>query len=256
MLGMLFSLLPAATAVPHDRVLLFSGVGASAVLSWFLIRIFHDQQYPARLARFHVKAVGVFLVVCHLILSPLLMPLMAYSVKFWSDQIDAEPTKFAALDDIESRRLVLFGPPLGSALAILPLRYYRQERIPERIWTISTLNKDFQFEQVGQNELLVRLDEGFIQHAEAAVRDFNRYPFREGEQVQLSGLAIAIEDLNDKGMPTQLRLIFDRPLVDSNLVFLRWSAKEKRYEEVIWREDEGGPIPGSLGAASMSPHFL
>src|SRR5690606_1296957 len=43
LLGMLFSLVPATTALPQDRVLTFAGIGASAVLAHFIFVVFRQK---------------------------------------------------------------------------------------------------------------------------------------------------------------------------------------------------------------------
>ena len=232
LLGMFFSLLPATTALPHDRVLIFTGMGASAVLAHFLHAVFRDRAQIKWIPGMVVKLIASVLVLLHLILSPLLMPLMAYSPKIWSSQISQRPSYFPDIPDIQSKRLVIFGAPLASALAIAPFRYYRQQPVPERIWVISSLNKDFQFDETKPNQIEVKLADGFIQGPESAVRDFKKFPFHSGEQVKLSGLDIEVDDLNKNGMPTILKLTFDRPVAGSNILFLRWDAKTKAYKRI------------------------
>lgn len=233
LLGMLFSLLPATTALPHDRVLVFAGMGASPVLAFFIHKIFiQKERYPA-LPNMLAKAIGGLLILIHLILSPLLMPLMAYSTKVWADQISQEPSRLAGIQDLQSKRLVIFGPPLASSLAIAPFRFYRQETIPERLWVISSLDQPFHFTVTGVNQVKVALDKGFLQGAEVAVRDFTKYPFHQGDNVTLSGLVITIDSLNEQGMPQTLTLTFDRALTDKSLLFLRWNSKTNSYDHIL-----------------------
>lgn len=234
LLGMLFSLLPAATALPHDRVLIFAGIGAAPALACFIHTVLSRKQSINFLPRPFATGVAMLLVLIHGIISPLLLPLMAYSTKIWSNQISQQPSHFPMLDTIEKDRLVLFGTPIASALAIAPFRFYRQEEIPEKIWIISTLDEAFAFKQIDTHTLQVQLDSGFIQLAEEALRDLEKYPFREQDTTRLNGLTVVISNLNAEGKPTRLTLTFDRPLVNSDLKFLRWNAATNNYEPITF----------------------
>lgn len=235
LLGMVFSVLPAATALPHDRVLLFAGAGACAALANLLLSALPKSASIPGLPVFYTKPIAYLLVLIHLILSPLLLPLMAYSTKLWASLIPQQPSYFPDLEPVDQQRLVLFGAPLPSALAIAPFRFYRQESIPERIWTISTLDAEFQFTPIADNTLQIDLPAGFIQLGEIKVRDLQRFPFREGETIALSGMTITVSNLNSEGKPTRLTLTFDRPLTDHHLKFLRWNSKQKDYEPLVFQ---------------------
>lgn len=229
-LGMLFSLVPTASALPQDRVLLFAGVGASAVLARFLQVIWQDR--PVRGAGSRWLAGG--LVLLHLVLAPLLLPVTSYSPRlFWSAMISQEPSRFAGLEKVGEKRLVLVGVPLASALAIAPFRFYRGEPVPERLWLLSSLTLPMAFQREGDRVVVVTLPSGFIQGTETSVRDFQRFPFREGETIRLDGLSIEIGALNAKGMPVRLRLHFDEPLDQGRVEFLRWDTAENRFQTMV-----------------------
>lgn len=230
LLGMLLSLVPATTALPQDRVLTFTGVGASAALAHFLYLVFRQKKSVSFLPRWSTLTVAGLLAVLHLLLSPLLLPFASYSTKMLSDNlISTKPSEFAGIDDIENKRVVLLGTPLASSLAIAPLRFYRGEPIPERLWLLSSLDKEFEVTRTGNKEVIVSLESGFIQGPEIGVRDFVRFPFTHGEQIRLDGMTIEIRSFNDKGMPTQLALQFEQPLETMNVLFLHWSRETESY---------------------------
>jgi hypothetical protein len=231
LLGMFFSLVPATTALPQDRVLTFTGIGASAVLAHFLVIVFRQKAAVGFFPRWSATAVGGLLIVLHLVLSPLLLPIASYGTKiFWSSLISQKPSEFDGIADIEHKRLVLIGSPLASSLAIAPFRFYRGEPIPERIWFLTSLDEEIVISRKSDNEIQLSLESGFIQGPEAAVRDFNRFPFRTGDTISLNGLAITVDNLNEQGKPTRLTLTFDQAIEHSILIFLRWNRATDSYE--------------------------
>lgn len=235
LLGMLFSLVPATTALPQDRVLTFTGIGASAALAHFLLLVFKARLPVAPFPVWSSKLVAGLLLVIHLILSPLLLPLTSYSTRiFWSNLISQKPSEFPGIADIGQKRLVILGAPLASALAIAPFRFYRGEPVPQRIWLLSSLDEDIKCEWKSPREAVLTLDSGFIKGAEKSVRDFAHFPFAAGDTVTLDGLVIRVDALNDQGMPTRLHLQFSPDTNLQDLLFLRWDSKTETYRQLVF----------------------
>ena len=232
--GMIFSILPALTALPHDRLLMFTGIGAAAIMGDFLASLFVQKYRPAgKLLKKTVVGVAGLLFILHLVISPLLLPVMSYSTKIWADLIPTGPTYFSDIDDIETKQLVIFGPPIASALAIGPMRFYREDPMPDRLWTITSQPDPLTFETINPSTLKVSNPLGFMrEQTEKAFRDTQKHPLEEGEETRLSGLTISIHDLNTDGIPTTLTLTFDKKISDDTLVFLQWSESENRYSQL------------------------
>ena len=229
--GMLFAMLPTLAALPHDRLLLIPSIGAAGLLGETLHFLFFRRARPLnKLASRYATVVGGLLVGFHMILSPLLLPLMAYSPNIWARMVPEQPTVFNAVKDIEQKQLVLFGTPLASSVAIAPLRFFRDEPLPERVWTITTLDDDIEFRVIDLHNLEITNSEGFIRGIEKSIRDLEKYPLVQGQSIPLTGLEIEVKALNEQGHPTTLMLTFSRPLNSENLVFLRWHPESKQYE--------------------------
>ncbi|MDY6920547.1 MAG: hypothetical protein SV765_10100 [Pseudomonadota bacterium] len=232
--GMLFCLLPVLAAAPYDRLLLFPGIGASALLARFIHTLWIQKIRPRNLLlKSYSLAVFGLLVMLHLFLSPVLLPVMSYSTKIMADQVDLTPTEFPGVEDIANKRLVLFSPPLASSVAIAAARFYRQEPIPQRIWTVTSRNGEMTIRKTGPNEVTVEREAGFISgQVESAVRDLARYPYRENDAVMLSGLSIRTRQVDEKGRPHQLQLEFDAPVSADDYLFLQWNKEDKAWHRI------------------------
>lgn len=233
--GMLFSILPALAASPYDRLLLFPGIGAAGLLGNFIYSLWVKKQRPEnRGLKLYTLTVFGILALFHLILAPILLPLMTYSTKLMAAAVSDQPSYFADIEDIEDKRLILFSPPLASSLAIAGLRFYRNEPMPERIWTITTLDGELDT-LVRGNELILTREGGFMGNAtEESVRDLEKYPFKRGDRVALSGLTIEVSKINPAGRPLQLTLIFNEPVASDKYQFLKWNPTEHRYDKVLF----------------------
>ncbi len=242
--GMLFSVLPALAASPYDRLLLFPGIGAAALLAGFIHKLWMLKERPHNPA-FKYYSLFVFgvMFLFHLILSPLLMPVMTYSTKLMAQAVSDQPSYFESLDSINEdniadKKLILFSPPLASSLAIAGLRFHRDAPIPERIWTITTLKDDMQF-TVADNVLTLSRPNGFLDSAtEQSVRNLAKYPFKPGDTVALSGLSIEVSQTNADGKPMQLKLIFDNPVNSAEYEFLQWNSERAEYETMSFPQPD------------------
>ncbi len=233
--GMLFSLFPVLVALPHDRLLLFAGIGAAALLAETLHFLFIRKACPlSAKANRYCAIVGRVLIVFHLILAPLLMPIMVFSPKVWADLVPTKPTYFDSVAEIGQKQLVLFATPMPSSVAIAPLRFYRGDALPKKVWTITTLDVPVEFNIKDLHTVQAVTEGGFIQGVETSFRDLELYPFQVGEQIKLNGLTITIIELNPEGHPKRINLKFQEALSSENLVFLRWNQQVKDYQPIVF----------------------
>jgi len=228
--GMLCSIFPALAASPYDRLLLFPGIGAAGLLAGFLCALY-DPSAPKKTVATGTMLVAYLMIALHLVIAPLLLPVMSYSTRWMAQAVPIAPSRFPEIEHIESKKLILFSTPLASSLALAAFRFYRHEPIPERIWTITTLPGSLDFTPEG-NTLTITRQNGFLSNPiEETVRDLKLNPFKENEQVKLSGLSIEVEQLED-GKPRRLKLTFTDDVQNDEYVFLQWNNATSSYERI------------------------
>ncbi|MCG8671765.1 MAG: hypothetical protein MI867_20340 [Pseudomonadales bacterium] len=242
--GALFSALPVCSALPHDRLLLFIGVGAIGLILEVLRLSAQDHQ---DIDRFKGKPTlrtiipngsrGMrFLFSCffgfHLIISPLFLPFMAYSPKLWADQIDMAPASFPKIANLSEKHLILFNVPISSSQALTVWRFNNGKEIPRRLLPISNYVSELTLTKTAVNEFEISKENGFIQNGEESVRNLSTQPFRLGEQVHLNGLTISIIEINEANRPSRIKLAFEPNFKQENLVFLSWDKENNQYLEI------------------------
>ena len=112
-LGMVMSLVPICAVYPHDRLLFFVGLGGMGLLAQFLDGFFHGASWlSGRLPwRLLARVLAFLFVFVHGILSPLLLPLSAWSPAL-SEPFTAGSAASVSLDPtIEQQDLVIVNPP-------------------------------------------------------------------------------------------------------------------------------------------------
>ncbi len=234
--GMLFAALPVCSAAPHDRVLLFIGLGGSYCAAAIIIAALkHTQELYGNLAPV-AKLTAYPFALTHLILAPLLMPLMSYSTKIWSAQLDLAPALFSGINAtkeyIENKQIILFNVPIGSALAITTTRVVKNLPLPNKLWVISTTSSETTVTRKSDNQILASKPSGFITGPEQATRNLLSKPIKIGDKVMLNGISIETIKVSDQGHPTEILLTFKNSLDDPNMMLLNWNQAAKDFEEV------------------------
>jgi len=217
-LGCLFSVVPISSAIPADRNLLMVGIGASALLGLLF------ESVAARLVDSRFVRIGAYaLFVAHLVISPLLMPLLSYSPQIWS--------KLMALDinqrmpvERESDRVLLFGLSMPISLATIPMRFAHKQTIPERLWMMSSDAMDFTIRRISENKVEIQSEKGMINEFEQSVRNLSREPLKVGQVVVTDGLRLEVKKLDGGGHPLLVELEFDQGHM-SDVVAVYWQGK-------------------------------
>lgn len=242
--GALFSAVPVCAALPHDRLLLFLGVGAmGAFLA--LMESFSATQPEQKLTSgllANSKGAGRFLLagfyVVHLVISPLLLPLTAYSPKIWSSQLDMAPARLGGISSPEHKQLVLFNVPIGSSMALTVWRFNAGLPLPDAMWPIANVATPMELTRVDDHRLILKKEDGFVQDEEESVREVESKPFRVGDTIDLDGLEVRVLEVRNN-RPVVIEMMFERPVSDPDLLFLQWDDESESYREVVLPETGG-----------------
>lgn len=215
--GMLFSLIPACSAFPADRMLTFAGLGAFALISGVLV----DGVTPGRKFR-------KTLLVVHLGIAPLLL-----AVRSWMpvgppgllEKIQIPPTFDQS---IEEQSLVVVTAPVSLLASWLPEQcILGRHPAPAHTRVLAPyFSGTVEVRRPDERTLLIHPRRGFLnQIADIICRDPN-VPMALGQRVELTGMTAEVMTLTDDGRPDQVAFRFDVPLEDGSLRWLNWNGTE------------------------------
>lgn len=222
-LGALFSVAPVTTTVPADRNLLFVGIGVSALLGM----LFHNLFSKLQTSRLQRSGAWV-LVVLHLILSPLLLPVLSYSPQLWNQLMMLQLARDIPIQSPQ-KSLITFGIPMPIGLGATPMRFADGLPLADKFWMISSLKQDFVITRVDDNTLTVTAPEGMIDSIEANLRNLDRNPFTTDFHIGLTDLDIAVSKVMPGGKPEELTLTFHNNRLEHTHI-LSWNGKRfERY---------------------------
>lgn len=228
-LGMSIALIPACTALPDDRSLLFIGVGAMPLIAAIILEglgaLGRAERPRGRLLRY----VAVGLLGIHGVLAPLLLPLRAAVLGHFGGLAN-DAVNALELDDsaVPSQTVaVLNTPNVGLVPALNTLRAIQGRPVPR---SVRDLGPNFPVEPLrvfrpDTRTLAVTRPGGF---PHIYFRGHPAFRYRVGDVVRLEDVEITIVALTAEGLPRQVAYRFDVPLEDPSLVLLEYAGGRLR----------------------------
>lgn len=217
-LGMLLAAVPVCAQFPHDRLLMFVGVGGMGLVGRLLARWLTGQL--GGLAR--VVAVG--LVALHLVLGPTLLPVRVRAPADIRKMIGAADATIDQRPGVEQRTVVLINPPADAyAGYIPPLREAEGRPRPAHLHWLATAASEVEVERLDDHTLRVRPRLGFLARASERMQRGDRAPMRVGHRVVLTEMTITVTESTPAGRPLEVLARFTRPFSDPQLYFQAWS---------------------------------
>lgn len=219
--GMLLSLVPATSAHPHNRQLLFASIGAMGLIAQ-LWEMYALELRGITLSRALRLSGGVAAVVfgVHLIGSPIGTPFAACGIAL------AAPLQRGIStvgDEVKDRDAIFLTAPDYFSVKLVQLsRRVEQRPLPRRIRTLSYGPQKIRVQRTDDRTLVVDYDGGILQNEFMELYRDRRLPMAVGDHVELQGLAIAVLETTPDGRPTRARFTFDTPLGDPAFVFYYW----------------------------------
>jgi hypothetical protein len=213
---MLISLVPMCAVGATNRVLLFAGLGGSALLGAFLAHV-ATHSHVSNAQRWLARG----FVALHLLLAPAMFVATLVGLAWLGRAIDGGVAKAEFPAGVESKTVLLVNSPTYFLSIALPLkRSLDGEPMPEHFYTLSPNSLvSVPIELVREDERTLRVtpEGGFPVLVFRSVEE----PFRIGDMVALAGMTVEVLDADAGGKALSVAYRFDVPLEDDSLVWLR-----------------------------------
>ena len=226
-LGATLSAIPFCAAVPSDRNLTYSSIGAMALVALCITRYADGAPWrtsgnsASRGTRILVSA----FVLAHLIVAPILLVGESYIVEpisrvFLSVNASAFPGGPAPQE-----KYIVINTPLDMLGASLPIgQSGRGLAVPKNWWWLSATNRPVEVERIDERTIVLRPDGGFLRRPWAQIfRRPETHPMRAGHRVQLDGMQATVISATEVGRPLEVEFRFDEVLEDPSLNWLTWA---------------------------------
>ena len=242
-LGMLLAAVPASACYPTDRLLLFVGIGAMALVARIVAGALDREQAPrktrlARLSRFVALAFGFV----HLVLAPLLLPVRAAQMRLVAHTIAAATETLDRTEDLEQRTVVVVNPPIDPFVSYIQAeRALRNLPRPMHLYWLVSASAPIRVTRLGPRTLAVEREGGLMNAPLERLYRSSATDLPAGSEVQLSEMRAEIASTTADGRPREIRFHFADDLENRRYLFLAW--------------DEGRLLPFELPPQSQTVHL-
>lgn len=224
-LGMVLAALPPCSQVPHDRLLLFVGIGAQALVARLLVAVLGSEAWTTRNGRTRLPvALGAgFAVVVHGVLAPLWLPFRARGPADVTRMLSTADRTIPSDPSAREKTVVLVNPPADAFAGYLPMMRAGTGRvIPRHLRWIATGASAATITRTGPADLHVSLADGFMSLASERMQRSAEHPMPVGYTVSLAGMTVVVKEVTADARPKAIDAHFEKPLEDPSLVFLEW----------------------------------
>ena len=225
--GMLLAVVPACAALPANRLLFFVGLGAMGLLAEFLLAGLapglglRDWEAWATSG-----ATGVLLAV-HLIMSPALLPLMAFSPALLGGLGHGLDGPIASLPDdprlAQQTAVIVFAPNFADTGYIGLLRPSLGLPAPARVRSLASGFGPVTVTRSDGQTLTVTPVGGYVTGYDSVFRG-SAHPLGLGQVVDLGDVQVKVLALTADGRPARVAFHFSMPLEDPGLRWFRWQG--------------------------------
>jgi hypothetical protein len=242
--GLVLSLPPACATFAEDRLLLFAGLGAMPLVALVIASLFEDAPWTLERPG-SSKALGVAWLGLHLVLAPLLLPYRSLHMYRYQHELDhADASLFSHVNFGANQALIVVNGRDDYFAGVLPL--LRAARgLPDvgRLITLSGSLDDVEIRRLDDRRIWVRPKYGFYS------RVFNRLyrgrdnPLARKSVVELAGVNVIVDDVDQWGEPTAVVFEFQYPLENPS------------YKWVVWHDDRYDTfVPPKVGTSVTVDH--
>ena len=226
-LGMVVSAIPSCATIPQYRLLLYAGIGGIGLIALYLAnwRTYLGANPSARTLRYS-KALATIWFLLHAVVSPVALSAGMLSVKMLGEAFDRIHASIPSDPEVVNDTVILVSTTGDLTYAIPPaMRSSLNQPMPRNIWPLYSGVHDLIVTRTSDRELTLVVKEGWLHRPWALLfRDAEDNRIPRGYQVTLSDMVVTVDQVNELGLPTQVRFTFDRPLDDPRLRWLTWGG--------------------------------
>ncbi|HKP60657.1 MAG TPA: hypothetical protein VJV78_28210 [Polyangiales bacterium] len=221
-LGAVLAILPLTATLPNDRLLTLVGFGLMPALAYAMRASFQALRIQPRdlTARLRSGAAALVTLV-HLVLDPLLLPLVALMPAYAASLAEASDASLPADASLTQRTLIVAAVPDSLMLSYLHvMRAQSGKPRPERLYWLAATSTATSFERRAPNVLRVRVADGLVDPRSEARSP--RFALQRGQKVVLSELTVEVLELTSDGRPAVCDFVFTQPLESPSYVWRVW----------------------------------
>jgi hypothetical protein len=224
-IGMLLAAVPASACYPTDRLLLFIGIGAMALVARIVAGAFDKDRASSRTPRLTRMTwlIALAFGFVHLVLAPLLLPVRAAQIRLVAHAIEAATEALDKTEDLEHRTVVVVNPPIDPFVSYIQAeRALRNLPRPMHLYWLASAIAPIRITRLGPHTLAVEREGGLMNAPLERLYRSSSVELPAGSEVLLSEMRAEIASTTADGRPREIRFHFLDDLENPHYLFLAW----------------------------------
>jgi hypothetical protein len=231
--GMVLAVMPVVASFPSDRLLLFAGIGGSALVAR-IVEPLRTAALRRAISRPRLLLMLTFGAV-HLAFSPLLLPPRAAQMQLIGRTLEKATAHLDRVPHLHEKTVVIVNAPVDAFASYVQLeRATRGVPRAERLYWLTSAGSRATVRRTDSKTLLIERENGFL--STPLERHYRSRPSRlgKGAVVELSEMTAEVQRVTGDGRPLAVSFRFAEELESSSYVFLIWRGD--RYEPLNFGE--------------------
>ena len=225
-LGAGLSMLPACTAMPSDRMLFLPGIGGMALVATVVARWLFGGLPERGAERVVATALAAVWLAVHGLGAAVLLPYRSLGVRKHDDWVrSAEGPAFAGVARRDQQLVIVNAPDFYTGTLLLGVRNAEKKLVPHHVRVLYGGDEPVRLTRHDARTVLVRPARGFLMPKMNTVYRSSDHPMRVGQGLQLTGLQIVVQEVDDEGAPLAATFRFEQPLESDALVWVAWNGE-------------------------------
>jgi hypothetical protein len=225
MVGAVGAIVPSASSIPGDRLLVLPGIGVMALLA-LAFAAFVERRAPLAGKWRALWAVPLVLFLLRRTVSAsLMLPLRAHSMEAVARLTDFAADVVQAAPDVQRRTVIVLNPPVNVLASYLGLTLAtRGAPVPRHLRWLASAQSELTVTRLSERVLRVQPARGFFSHWTDRLYRSHRNPLLPGERVALAESTVTVGPAMPSGAPAYADFEFREPLESTEYLWLKWNG--------------------------------
>ncbi len=204
--------LPAAASFPADRNLVFVSFASSGLVAIMILQLksivfseSENSEVKAQLKTFSALLIFNILILCHLIISPLTLPVISYFPKIVNSSNVKLTESFNQAIGTSKKQVISFGGVPTSLIFLAPISLTEGHSLPSSILNLTLKQDEFSIHEIDSHTLGLSSEKGFFSQSDKGIHTMMA-DMQVGQVFQLPEASIKIMSMNKAGFPTRLEV--------------------------------------------------
>ena len=222
-LGMILSVLPISSVIPHDRNLIFVGLGTMPLIAqWISWVSQEDWSMKLPLWRFSGRFLMIVFVAIHAVIAPLTLPISIRVPAKIQDSIVRASKSLPFDPELQNQEFVLVNPPNALFFGYFVNHHRAVQGKLNPIRSLTSGGSTLTLKRIDAQTIEIRAESENLLYFDNSIVRTRKIDMPLGQKIELDDMIVEVLEVND-GVASAVSFRFLIPLEDSNLAWFRWN---------------------------------